>query len=60
MFLDSENELFYDDPYNTDDPIVDWCLIDTDKRVARQLAGAAVPICQHKGVIITGETISEL
>ena len=43
MFLDSENELFYFDPYDTDDSIVDWYRKDTDKRVVRQLAAAAAP-----------------
>ena len=60
MFLDSENELVFDDPYDTDDSIVGWSLKETDKRVLRQLAAAAIPACQQKGIIISRETISEL
>ena len=53
MFLDSENELFYDYPYDTDDSFVDWSLKWKDERVVPQLAAAAVPTCQQKGIIIT-------
>ena len=60
MFLDSENELFYDDPYNADDSIVDWFLKETDEHVARHFAAAAVPTCQQQGIIITGIIISKL
>ena len=59
MFLDSENELFYDHPYDTVDSIVDWSQRGNDERVAPQLAVAAVSTCQQKGVISTGETISK-
>ena len=51
--MDSKNELFYDDPYDTDSSIVDWFLKETDKRVVRQLAAAAVPTCQQTCIIIT-------
>ena len=53
MFFDSKNELFYDDPDDTDDFIVEWFLTEKDKHVARHLAAAAVPTCQQKGIIIT-------
>ena len=43
MFLDSENELLYDDPYDTVDSIVDWSQQGNDERAALQLAAAAVP-----------------
>ena len=60
MFIDSKNELFYDDPYDTDDFVVDCFLKENGFRAARHLAAAAFPTCQQKGVVIAGETISEL
>ena len=60
MFIDSKNELFYDDPYDTDVFVVDWSLKENDNRAAQHPAAAAVPTCQQTEIIITGETISEL
>ena len=49
MFIDSKNELFYDDPYDADDFVVDWSFKEKDNCAARHLAAAAVPTCQQKG-----------
>ena len=46
IFLDSENELFYDDPYDVDDPTISWLLGQGDERPAPQIAAAAVSTCQ--------------
>ena len=45
MLIDSENEMFYDDPYDIDDPTVSWSLGQGDESAARQVAVAAVPTC---------------
>ena len=60
MFLDSENELFYDDPYDADDPAIFWLLGQGGERPALQIAAAAVPTCQQRGIIITGDAVAEL
>ena len=39
---------------------LDLSLQETNEHVARHFAAAAVPTCQQKVIIITGETISEL
>ena len=40
--------------------LVGWSYNEQDKRAARHLAAAAVSSCQQQGIIITGETISEV
>ena len=59
MFLDSEKELFYDDPYDIDDPTVSWLLGQGAYSPAQQIAAAAVPIPKH-GIIIAGAIIAQL
>ena len=53
MFVDSENELFYDDLYEFDGPSVAWSLDYNVELSAPQFAAAAIPICQQKGIIIS-------
>ena len=60
MFIDSENELFYDDPYDADDPAIFWLFRQGGERLALQIAAAAVPTCQQRGIIITGDTVAQL
>ena len=55
LFLETENQCFYDDPYDTCDFIVEWSFNEKDKHAARRLAAAAVPTCQQQGIIITEE-----
>ena len=59
LFFDSENETFYDDPYDIDDPTVSWSLEQGNARQAPQFAAAAVPIPKH-GIIITGAIVAQL
>ena len=60
MFLDSENELFYDDPYDAEDPTVSWSLDHDAELSVPQVAAFATPTRQRTGIIITGDIISEL
>ena len=60
MFLDLENELLYDDPYDIDDPTVAWSLNQKVEFFAPRFAAAAIPTCQQKGIIISCDIISEL
>ena len=55
MFIDLENEMFYDDPYNIDDPTVSWSLGQGDESPART---SQLP--QQQGIIITCDTVAQL
>ena len=58
MLFDSENELFYDDPCDTD-LTASWPLNDGVELSVPSIAVVAAPTCQRKGMIIAGDTISE-
>ena len=60
MFLDSENELFYDDPHDIRNQAVAWLLDQDVEPSAPRFAAAAIPTCHQRGIIISGHTISEL
>ena len=59
MFIDSENELFHDDPYNTDLTAL-WSLNDGVKLSVPCIAAVAAPTRQRNVIIIAGDTVSEL
>ena len=57
--LDSGNELFYDDPYDAEDPMVSWSLDHDAELSVPQVAVFATPTRQPNG-IITNYIFSEL
>ena len=58
-FVDSENEILFDDPYDVADPTVSWSLGQGNECRAPQSAIAALPI-PKRCIIITGATIAQI
>ena len=52
MFFDSKNELFYDDPYDIDDPAASWSLGKGEVHSSPQVAAAAVPTSRLQGIVV--------
>ena len=59
MFLDSEIELLYDDPYIAG-PTSSGSLNDGVESMVPRIVAAAAPTRQQKGIIIANDTVSEL
>ena len=57
MVLDSECALFYDDPYGVEDPTVARSPDPNAALSAPRVEAAAIPTCQQRGIIISGDII---
>ena len=60
MFIDSKNELFYDDPYKIDAPAAFWFLGKGEVHSSPQVAAAAVPTSRLQGIVVTGDTVAQI
>ena len=59
MCLDSECELFYDDAYDVEDPTIARSLDPNAAPSAPRVEAADIPTCPQRGIIISGNIISE-
>ena len=60
MFIDSKNELFYDYPYDIDDPAASWFLCKGEVHSTPQVAAAAVPTFRLQGIVVTGDAVAQI